>query len=327
MNAQKTGLFISELRKEKGMTQKQLANALFVSDKAVSRWETGRGFPEISILERIGETLDVSTAELIKGERIEESVSGSEVKSVVDESTDLARRYIDRNRLRYTFGGLLAGMIILLVLLVHLSSPIYFNDPNPIVNLEILNDGRIVALIDGKVSGFDIDECKDPDGYHYYTLTCYYTKWDQWFGSRKEKIAVFGNKDDIDFISYAPGKEADVILYKAHELDFAGMVTLPRLIYNGWILLGIVLTALAGVLYLINRKNYSGEIALKVMFLPLSFTISALMVLWGRFDEVYNALYYFSFIILLTLMIYALALTIHRIICVQHHKTRGDNKI
>ena len=327
MNAQKTGLFISDLRKEKGMTQKQLAEALFVSDKAVSRWETGRGFPEISILERIGEVLNVSTAELIKGERIEGSVSVSEIKNVVDESADLAKRYIDRNRLRYTLSGLLSGMIILLMLVVHLNSPVYFDDPDAVVKIETLADDRIIALIDEKVSGFEVDECRSPEGLHYYTLMCYSTKWDKWFGNRKEKIAVFADKEDIDFISYAPGKQGDVILYKAHELDFAGMETLPRLIYNGWIVLGIIATAVTGILYLLNRKKYSGEIIFKIMLLPLSFTLSMIMVLWGRFDEVYNAAYYFSFIILLTILIYALMRLIYRILREQHHKRNNDNKI
>lgn len=327
MNAQKTGSFISELRKEKGMTQKQLADALFVSDKAVSRWETGRGFPEISILEKISDVLDVSVAELIKGERISGSLSESEVKDVVDQSTDLARRYIDRNRIRFILSGLLAGMIILLMLVIHLNSPIYFDDPATIVKIETLDDGKVVALIDGKVSGYDIEECKSPEGDHYYTLMCYSTKWDQWFGKRKEKIVVFGNQGDIDFISYAPGREGDVILYKTHELDFAGMETLPRLIYNGWIVLGTVLTAAAGALYLLCRKSYLGKIMLKITFLPLSFVLSMLIVLWGSSDEVYNALYYFSFIALLTIFIYVLLMMICRIIREKLHDANVENKI
>ena len=327
MNAQKTGSFISELRKEKGMTQKQLADALFVSDKAVSRWETGRGFPEISILEKISDVLDVSAAELIRGERINGSMSESEVRDVVAQSTDLARRYIDRNRIRYILSGLLAGMIILLTLVVHLNSPLYFDDPVSIVKIETLDDGRIIALIDEKVSGYDIDECESPEGGHYYTLMCYSTKWDQWFGKRKEKIVVFGNQDDIDFISYAPGREGDVILYKTHELDFAGMETLPRPIYNGWIVLGTVLTAAAGALYLFCRKSYLGKIMLKITFLPLSFVLSMLIVLWGSSDEVYNALYYFSFIALLTIFIYVLLMMICRIIREKLHDANVGNKI
>lgn len=50
MNAQKIGNVISELREAKGMTQAQLAQRLNVSDKAISKWETGRGYPDISFI-------------------------------------------------------------------------------------------------------------------------------------------------------------------------------------------------------------------------------------------------------------------------------------
>ena len=60
MNAEKTGEFIRNLRKEKNITQQELAEMLNVSDKAVSRWETGRGFPDIGNLEAVSYThLDV----------------------------------------------------------------------------------------------------------------------------------------------------------------------------------------------------------------------------------------------------------------------------
>lgn len=65
-----TGKFIAERRKALGLSQKQLAESLDVTDKAVSKWETGRGAPDIAILEPLAQTLGVSVTELLKGETI-----------------------------------------------------------------------------------------------------------------------------------------------------------------------------------------------------------------------------------------------------------------
>ena len=62
-----TGATIRALRESKGLTQAQLAERLFVSDKTVSKWENGKGYPDISLLERIAEALGVSVAELLSG--------------------------------------------------------------------------------------------------------------------------------------------------------------------------------------------------------------------------------------------------------------------
>lgn len=69
MDLNKTGLFISALRKQNGLTQKELAKKIGVTDKAVSRWETGRGFPDVSILKLLAEVLNVSIAEIVNGEK------------------------------------------------------------------------------------------------------------------------------------------------------------------------------------------------------------------------------------------------------------------
>lgn len=68
MNAILTGQFISRVRMEKGMTQKELAQRVGVTDKAVSKWETGRGMPDISSLDALCNALDVSVNELLSGE-------------------------------------------------------------------------------------------------------------------------------------------------------------------------------------------------------------------------------------------------------------------
>ncbi len=71
MNTLDVGRFISELRKEKGLTQKELAEKLSITDKAVSKWETGRSAPDISILVSLSEILGVSVVEILQGEKIE----------------------------------------------------------------------------------------------------------------------------------------------------------------------------------------------------------------------------------------------------------------
>lgn len=71
MDATKCGAFIAKLRSERGMTQKELSEALNVSDKAISRWETGKGYPDVSSLMALSEFFSVSVNELLSGKRID----------------------------------------------------------------------------------------------------------------------------------------------------------------------------------------------------------------------------------------------------------------
>jgi len=71
MNNYVTGSTIKLLREKKGYTQRQLAEQLMVSDKAVSKWESGRGLPDISLIEPLAKTLGVSLAELLSGECVQ----------------------------------------------------------------------------------------------------------------------------------------------------------------------------------------------------------------------------------------------------------------
>ena len=73
MDATRFGLFVAEMRKENHMTQAELATKIKVTDKAVSRWERGLGFPDINSLEPLAEALGVSVLELMKSEKIVEA--------------------------------------------------------------------------------------------------------------------------------------------------------------------------------------------------------------------------------------------------------------
>jgi transcriptional regulator with XRE-family HTH domain len=70
MNQVLTGKFIADERKKKGYTQAELADRLGISNRTVSKWETGNGFPDVSLLLPLSEELDVSVNELLSGERI-----------------------------------------------------------------------------------------------------------------------------------------------------------------------------------------------------------------------------------------------------------------
>ena len=73
MDQEKIGRFIAERRKEKDMTQIDLANKLGITDRAISKWENGRGLPDISLLIPLCEVLDISINELLCGEKLEEN--------------------------------------------------------------------------------------------------------------------------------------------------------------------------------------------------------------------------------------------------------------
>ncbi|MCR5337134.1 MAG: helix-turn-helix domain-containing protein [Lachnospiraceae bacterium] len=87
MDQKKTGGFLKELRKEKSLTQEQVAEKLGVSSRTISRWETGAYMPDISILVDIAEMYDVDVREIIDGERRQEDMN-SEVKETAVKMAD-----------------------------------------------------------------------------------------------------------------------------------------------------------------------------------------------------------------------------------------------
>ncbi len=74
-----TGAVIKRLREGKRMTQEDLASRIFVSAKAVSKWETGQGFPDISLIEPLAKALDISVIELFSGDCIQNSNKSSNI--------------------------------------------------------------------------------------------------------------------------------------------------------------------------------------------------------------------------------------------------------
>ena len=122
MNAEKFGKFIGECRKELSLTQADLAEKLHVTDKAVSRWERGLGFPDIHTLEPLAAALDLSLIELMDSEKkAEETVTKEAASEAVAETINLSRlrwkRFWKRTALWF---GAIAGAIILWFLLTGL---------------------------------------------------------------------------------------------------------------------------------------------------------------------------------------------------------------
>ena len=92
MDNAKTGALIAARRKELNLTQKVLAEKLHISDRTVSKWERGAGFPDISLLEPLADALGISILDLVQGEQREEAVTEVTVRSVIWPSASTSER-------------------------------------------------------------------------------------------------------------------------------------------------------------------------------------------------------------------------------------------
>lgn len=95
MDTEKFGKFIAACRMDNHMTQKELAQKLQVTDKAVSRWERGKGFPDISFLVPLSEALNISVPELMKSERDDtkrEVFSAGEIRNVLTSALQMEKQ-------------------------------------------------------------------------------------------------------------------------------------------------------------------------------------------------------------------------------------------
>ena len=103
----KMGKHISELRKNKGLTQKKLAEIIEVNDKSISKWEQGDLAPDITVLKPLADALGVKIDEILCGEKIEEKEK--------KETPEQRKKRIKRKIIKYLIGIMLIGLIIVLL--------------------------------------------------------------------------------------------------------------------------------------------------------------------------------------------------------------------
>ena len=120
MDQIKIGKFITECRKKKNLTQAQLAEKLNLTDRAISKWETGKAMPDSDIMLALCEILEIHVNELLCGEKIDTEQKTDQSNALIVQMAKNEERY--HKRLRYSAYLILATSLIALVCLITLIS-------------------------------------------------------------------------------------------------------------------------------------------------------------------------------------------------------------
>ena len=111
MDLQKIGTFLKDLRKEKGLTQEQLAETLNVSRRTVSRWETGSNMPDLDLLMEIADLYEVDLREMLNGERkSEDKMQGFFLLGILALAVNVGMEFLDAPDTFWT--GVVKGITI-----------------------------------------------------------------------------------------------------------------------------------------------------------------------------------------------------------------------
>ena len=159
MDQVKTGQFIKACRKEKALTQREVADKLNISEKTVSKWETGNGLPEVGLMLPLCELLEISVNELLSGERLDEKKyfekAEQNIMSLIQEKAEAKKKLIIA--LIVAFVTIAAGLTIILLAAL-LEMPTWLKIVLGIVGALVILVGIGIACVLDKDAG--VYECK-----------------------------------------------------------------------------------------------------------------------------------------------------------------------
>ncbi len=157
IDQKKTGQFISDIRKEKGLTQRQLAEEIGVSDKAISRWETGRGMPDTSIMSDLCKILDISINDLLSGQRLSsEDYCGKAEDNMVEliRTTENIKKNGRNAVIGTVVGVILLCLFIYLIALVSGGVSLFWSFIDAPSLISLLGIQLIVLAFSGNIADF-----------------------------------------------------------------------------------------------------------------------------------------------------------------------------
>ena len=156
MNQIKIGKFILNCRKEKGLTQEQLAEKLGVTSKSISRWENGKTMPDYSLLKDLCNELDINVNELLTGEKIK----GNDYMNKSEENLIKWRKQIDKRKKILTIISYVFIAIIIIVFILNIVLNHIFPDDRHwnIIRYTFLYSGIILFIVSIVLELFKFDK-------------------------------------------------------------------------------------------------------------------------------------------------------------------------
>lgn len=163
MDQIKIGKFIAKERKSKGYTQRQLADILGISDKTVSKWERGNGFPDVSLLLPLCEKLDISVNELLAGERVSEE----DYRKKAEENMMNLVKEAQESRKKIILSAMVAGLALVAAMPLFLISGML--DTETWLRGVLIGIGAVVIIagiaiacvLDRDAGAFECPECHE----------------------------------------------------------------------------------------------------------------------------------------------------------------------
>ena len=119
MNQEKVGKFIAKLRKEKNMTQQELANKLNITDRAVSHWENGRSMPDAGIMLELCKILNVNVNELLSAKKIPQETYSERAE---ENLLEMKREIESQNRRIFTLNKIITNLVVIIFIVIGLAA-------------------------------------------------------------------------------------------------------------------------------------------------------------------------------------------------------------
>ena len=163
MDQIKIGKFIAEERKTKQYTQRELADKLSISDKTISKWERGNGFPEVSLLLPLWNELDVTVNELLSGERLQEM----DYKKKAEENMVNLVKEAQESKKKIIMSAMVAALVIIAAMPLFMIAGLL--EMQVWTRILLLGIGFVVmamgiaiaCVLDREAGAFECPECKE----------------------------------------------------------------------------------------------------------------------------------------------------------------------
>ena len=163
MDQIRIGKFIAESRKSRNLTQRQLADALSISDKTISKWECGKGLPEISIMLPLCEALDITVNDLLSGEK----VSSTDYQEKAEGNMINLMKENEENKKRMAL-SIITGAIMIIAVCALIVIVSLIDLPTPVRMILVLFAISVgaagisaAAMLDAKAGYFECPYCKE----------------------------------------------------------------------------------------------------------------------------------------------------------------------